>query len=100
MSDEPTERDVEALDPLTPDEWLAVRRAAVKWAEQVNGAMPGPEPLLGVVQQIKAQARREGAAEVAAKVEALAGEWDRNRHGYFSPAEARRQLRAALRGDA
>lgn len=49
MSDEPTMPD---MDALTADEWLAVRKAAIQWAEQVHGGMPGPEPLMAVVQGV------------------------------------------------
>lgn len=42
------------LRGLTDEEWLAVRQAAIQWAEQVHHGQPGPEPLLSAVAAIRA----------------------------------------------
>lgn len=98
MSDEPPERDVTPL--LTTEE-----RKAVLSARSMT-----PLTLLMVVETVKAEARREGAAEVTGRVEtALAQIESRFETEFHSDADvardnayryAYRTVRAALRGDA
>lgn len=53
----------ETLLGLTDEEWLAVRQAAIQWAEQVKHGQPGPEPLLSAVTKIRTNALRANPSE-------------------------------------
>lgn len=48
-----TESKSTKTERLTTDlEWMLIRKAARQWSEQVDKAMPGPEPFLGVLEEI------------------------------------------------
>lgn len=49
------ERNAALLTPLTTQQWLDIRRAALGWAKQIEKGEPGPEPLISVIKRVVAE---------------------------------------------